>query len=137
MSRANVRKRKASTRSPKPTSKPRGRAQAKKTTDEGDDTPSVDPKAISRIVWNLQRTERLVEWLENNVDDRQRLFSDSAQDAKEENRRPRTAKNAKTSFHIKMAEYIFSADENPRVRDDVRENGGSNYAKAVENRITR
>ena len=109
--------------------------------DDKEDTtaiPVVDSKAtMPRVIWNSKRTDRLVEWLENNVEDRQRLFSDSAQDAKEEKCCCHVAKNAKTSFHIKMAEYIFSADEDARVRDDLKAQGAKQYAKAVENRIMR
>ena len=83
------------------------------------------------------RMERLVEWLESHVEDRQRLFSDSAQDAKEGNRRRRTAKTGKGTFHLKMAEDIFSVDEDAKIRDDLRANGAKRYAKVVENHITR
>lgn len=65
---SNVRNRKAPT-------KTRGqKAKNTATADEGDeDNPE---KGGKRVLWNLQRTERLIEWLENNVEDRQRLFSD-------------------------------------------------------------
>lgn len=110
----------------------------RKTTEEDEEVAVTDLKAgAPRVLWNSNRTERLVEWLENNVEDRQRLFSDSAQDAKEENRRRRTAKSVKTGFYIKIAEYVFSADEDARIRDDLKENGAKRYAKAVENRIAR
>ena len=109
-------------------------SRAKKTTDEAkDDTTVADSKG--RIMWDDQHTERLVSWLENNVEDRQRLFSDSAQDAKEDKHRHHTAKNVKPTFHVKMAQYIFSVDEDAQVRDDLKVHG-TKYAKAVENRIT-
>ena len=38
-------------------------------------------------------------------------------------------------FHVKMAHYIFSVDENAKIRDDVKVNGANDYAKVVENRI--
>ena len=121
-----------STQDPKPSSKARG--WAKQTSDDDEDTTS-DLKAVSHVAWNEQRTEQLVEWLENNVKERQRLFSDSAQDTKEEKRRPCTARSGKTHFHIKMAEYIFSVDESAKIRDDLRENGVAKFVKAVKNRI--
>jgi hypothetical protein len=102
-----------------------------------EDNPTDSKATLPRIIWNPMRTERLVEWLENNVEDRQRLFSDSAQDAKEEHRRRRTAKNGKSSFYLKIADYIFSLDEDVRFRDDLRTNGPKRYGKAVENRIAR
>ena len=121
-----------STQDPKPSSKARGRA--KQTSDDDKDTTG-DLKAVSCVAWNEQRIEQLVEWLENNVKECQRLFSDSAQDAKEEKCRPHTARSGKTHFHIKMAEYIFSVDESAKIRDDLRENGVAKFAKAVENWI--
>ena len=122
-------------KSTQPPSNSRARSRAKKMASDNEDPPVTD-KATQRVKWNDQRTDRLVQWLENNPEDRQRLFSDSAQDAKEQNRRCRTAKNPKTSFHIKMAEYIFSVDEDPKTRDDLRGvNGTKKYSKAVENCI--
>jgi len=46
-------------------------------------------------------------------------------------------KNMKTSFHLKMAEYIFSVDNDVRIRDDLRVHGPKKYVKTVENRITK
>ena len=43
----------------------------------------------------------------------------------------------KTSFHLKMAEYIFSVDNDERVRDDLRAHGPKKYVKTVENHITK
>jgi len=138
--RASVRKSNANTQGPRlsrkgPPAKRRGRG--RKATDEEEDDDAAGSKPVPRVIWNAKRTELLVEWLENNVEDRQRLFSDSAHDAREENRRPRTAKSVKTSFHVKMAAYIFSVDEDAKVRDDLKARGAKRYAKAVENRITR
>ena len=121
---------------PKPPSKPRG-GRAKKTANLDKEGATADSKSGTCIIWNESRTERLVEWLEDNVEDRQRLFSDSAQDAKEEKRRPRTAKSGKHSFHIKIANYVFSADEDAKVRDDVNTHGAQMFAKVIENRIAR
>ena len=118
-------------------SKTHGRA--KKTAKEDkEDTPTADPKAPNRVTWNSLRTDCLVEWLENNVEDHQRLFSDLAQDAKKQKCRILTAKKSgKTDFHVKMANYIFLVDNNLKVRDDLRVNGVVKYAKAIENRISR
>ena len=65
------------------------------------------------------------------------MFSDSAQDAKEQGRRSHTAKTGKTSFHLKMAEYIFLVDEDKRIRDYVKLHGAKGYIKVVENRISK
>lgn len=141
---ASTRKSKANTQGPTPSSKTQlakrsGRARKPADEDEElEDAAIADSKAVAPcIIWNVKRTDRLVEWLENNVEDRQQLFSGLAQDTKGENRRRRMTKNVKTSFHIKMAEYIFLADEDARVRDDLKAHGAKRYAKAVENHITR
>jgi hypothetical protein len=140
---ARARRSKADTQEPKPSSKAQPAkhgGQARRTADEAEDALVVNSKGTTgtpRIQWNSMRTERLLEWLENNVEDRQRLFSDSAQDAKEDNRRCRTAKSAKTSFYIEMAKYIFSVDEDERVRDDLKAHGPLKFAKVVENRINK
>jgi hypothetical protein len=112
-----------------------GRTKNLQDADEGD--PAESKASPPRITWSQTRTERLVEWLEDHVEDRQRLFSDSAQDAREENRRRRTAKNVKATLYSKIAEDIFSVDEDVKFRDDLRAHGVKRYAKAIENRIAR
>ncbi|KAH9057473.1 hypothetical protein EDB87DRAFT_1550096, partial [Lactarius vividus] len=87
------------------------------------------------VHWDDFRTDRLVDWLEDNPEDRQKLFSDSSHDAKKENRPRRVAKGSKSIFHNKMAEYIFSVDVDARVRVEVKEDI-KKYSKAVENRIS-
>ncbi|KAH9048751.1 hypothetical protein EDB84DRAFT_1257058, partial [Lactarius hengduanensis] len=87
------------------------------------------------VQWGDSRTDRLIEWLEDNPEDRQRLFSDSSHDAKKENRPRRVAKGAKSVFYAKMAEYVFSVDGDARVRVEVKEDI-KKYSKAVENRVT-
>ena len=117
---------------PKAPSKPHG-SQAKNAADkDGEDNP-MDPKG-RHVKWNSQHTEQLVEWLENNIEDRQRLFSDLAQDAKDESCCPCVAKSPKTVYHVKMANYIFSVDDNENVKDDLKANRVK-YSKAVENCI--
>jgi len=99
---------------------------------------AVDLKATAlHIMWNVNCTNQLVEWLEDNIEDHQRLFSDSAQDTKEQNCCPCTAKGSKTSFYIKMAEYILLIDKDKKVRDNIRANRERKYTKAVENCIGR
>jgi len=112
---------------------------AKKTAEEDkEDTPAADPKAPNRVTWNSLHTDSLVEWLKNNVEDCQRLFSNLAQDAKKQKCHILTAKKSgKTNFHVKMANYIFSVDNNMKVRDDLRVNGVVKYVKAIKNCISR
>ncbi|KAH9074350.1 hypothetical protein EDB83DRAFT_2516142 [Lactarius deliciosus] len=99
-----------------------------------DDTPETVKKG-SRVQWDNLRTERLVDWLEDNPEDRQKLFSDSSHDAKNENRPHHVAKGSKSVFYIKMAKYIFSVDGDVGVHAEVKEDV-KKYSKAVENRIT-
>ncbi|KAH9060603.1 hypothetical protein EDB87DRAFT_1547080, partial [Lactarius vividus] len=87
------------------------------------------------VHWDDFRTDRLVDWLEDNPEDRQKLFSDLSHDAKKENRPRCVAKGSKSIFHNKMAEYIFSVDVDARVRVEVKEDI-KKYSKAVENRIS-
>ncbi|KAH9011332.1 hypothetical protein EDB84DRAFT_1590706 [Lactarius hengduanensis] len=104
------------------------------TTEVGSDTQEPHDEKAPRVQWDNPRTERLIDWLEDNPEDRQRLFSDSSHDAKKENRMRRVAKGSKSTFHVKMAEYIFSVDADARVREEVKADT-KKYAKAVENRI--
>ena len=64
--------------------------------------------------------------------DRQKLFSDSMKDAKDEGRRKRVAKGTKSEFHKLIAVYIFSVDADKGVQDDFVVNSG-NYTKSVDN----
>ncbi|KAH9163601.1 hypothetical protein EDB89DRAFT_1857979, partial [Lactarius sanguifluus] len=107
----------------------------KKPAPEADDDPQEPHEKGSRVQWDDARTDRLIDWLEDNPEDRQRLFSDSSHDARKENRPRRVAKGSKSTFHVKMALYIFSVDADPKVREEVKEDT-KKYAKAVENWIT-
>jgi hypothetical protein len=91
---------------------------------------------MMRISWTTARTERLLDWLEENPVDRQKLFSDSTKDAKDEGRRKRVAKGTKSEFHKSIAIYVFSVDADKGVRDDFAANGG-NYTKSVDNYLGR
>lgn len=89
-----------------------------------------------RISWTTARTERLLDWLEENPVDRQKLFSDSTKDAKDEGRRKRVAKGTKSEFHKLIAIFVFSVDADKGVRDDFAVNSG-NYTKSVDNYLGR
>ena len=98
-------------------------------------TSKQAPKA-RRIHWNVARTERLLDWLEENPEDRQKLFSDSSKDAKDEGRRKRVAKSTKSEFHKMIATSVFSVDDDTNIRADFHSNP-VNYTKSVDNYITR
>jgi hypothetical protein len=91
---------------------------------------------VRRTSWTTNRTERLLDWLEENPADRQKLFSDSTKDAKDEGRRKRVAKGTKSEFHKMIATYVFSVDENEAVRADFAVNT-INYTKSVDNYLGR
>jgi hypothetical protein len=96
----------------------------------------VKVQRMMRISWTTVRTERLLDWLEENPVDRQKLFSDSTKDAKDEGRRKRVAKGTKGEFHKLIAIYVFSVDADKGVRDDFAANSG-NYTKSVDNYLGR
>jgi hypothetical protein len=144
-------KKKAAATKPQPTPAPkRARKPSSKVTesaqidssDEEDDTsqPLQPAKAkvrrTMRISWTTARTERLLDWLEENPVDRQKLFSDSTKDAKDEGRRKRVAKGTKSEFHKLIAIFVFSVDADDDVRDDFAVNSG-NYTKSVDNYLGR
>ncbi|KAH9051464.1 hypothetical protein EDB87DRAFT_1571647, partial [Lactarius vividus] len=87
------------------------------------------------VHWDDFCTDQLVDWLEDNPKDHQKLFSDSSHDAKKENWPHCVAKGSKSIFHNKMAKYIFSVDVDARVCVEVKEDI-KKYSKAVENWIS-
>jgi hypothetical protein len=99
-----------------------------------DDDEAAPSKGPQRVHWNDPRTNLLIDWLQDNPDDRHRLFSDSVQNAKNENRARRVAKGVKSVFHAKIARFVFSLDPDEGVRADL-DKDLSKYTKAVENRL--
>jgi hypothetical protein len=79
--------------------------------------------------------ERLLNWLEENPEDCQKLFSDSSKDAKEEGWCRRVAKGIKSKFHKMMATAVFSVDDDTNIRADFHSNP-VNYTKSIDNHIT-
>ncbi|KAH9167474.1 hypothetical protein EDB89DRAFT_2125148 [Lactarius sanguifluus] len=72
-----------------PSAKPkRATKQSKKlaTTPGVGDEASETVEKGSQVQWGDSRTDRLIEWLEDNPEDCQKLFSDSSHDTKKENR---------------------------------------------------
>ncbi|KAJ7827203.1 hypothetical protein B0H13DRAFT_2373968 [Mycena leptocephala] len=88
----------------------------------------------ARAFWDKDatRTERLLDWLTVNVEDRLKLFSDSTQDANEQGRKKQTGKTTKMAYYLKMADAVFSVDASDTVRADYVENP-NRYACSVEN----
>ena len=98
-------------------------------------TSKQAPKA-HQIHWNVARTERLLNWLEENPEDRQKPFSDSSKDAKDEGRRKCVAKSTKSEFHKMIATSVFSVDDDTNIHADFHSNP-VNYMKSVDNYIMR
>ena len=103
---------------------------------EDEEKDTAQPAKIRRTSWTTARTERLLDWLEENPADRQKLFSDSTKDAKEEGRRKRIAKGTKSEFHKLIATFVFSVDADEAVRADFAVNT-LNYTKSVDNYLGR
>ena len=92
------------------------------------------PPKAHRILWTVARTEQLLDWLNKNPKDHQKLFLDSSKDAKNEGRRKRVAKGMKSEFHKMIAMFVFSVNPDPDIRVDFAINT-INYTKSVDNYI--
>lgn len=115
----------------------RNTSQAKSTSDGSQSTSKKKAKDSGPpISWtkDLTRTERLIDWLEQNVVERQKLFSDSSQDARAEKRKQRVANGAKSKYHVLIATAIFSVDSEEKVCRDFKANADK-YTKVVKNRL--
>jgi hypothetical protein len=117
--------------------KPSAKAAAGSSSDStGSNSQTAKRPKPRRVVWNASRTEFLLDWLDEHPVERQKLFSDSSKDAKDEGRRKRVAKSSKSEFHKMLAAAVFSVDDDAAVRADFRANP-SNYVKSVDNLIIR
>jgi len=105
----------------KPSAK-RGKAKAPTAaaSESDEEVEVLETRSSKRLVvkWDEDRTNRLLDWLDQNPDDRNRLFSDSTAAAKQEGRRKVTAKGNKARYHEALAKAVFgSPDEEPSLRD--------------------
>jgi hypothetical protein len=91
----------------------------------------------ARVFWDkCRRIDRLLGWLATHVNERLKVFSDSAQDANEQGRRKQTSKTAKMTYYTMMADAVFSVDEDETVRADYKQHP-ERYGKSVENVLGR
>ncbi|KAJ7163659.1 hypothetical protein C8R46DRAFT_902539, partial [Mycena filopes] len=88
------------------------------------------------IRWNDTRIERVIDWLEINVDDRHKLFSDSLKDTAEEQRKKHVAKGSKFVYYTAIAKAVFRVNDDEKIRDACKEKL-EDLAKSTENVITR
>lgn len=116
---------------------PRKSAHADALPDKSQKSSKKKPKDSGLTVsWtkHVSHTKRLIDWLKQNVADRQKLFSDSSQDAKAEGRKQHVANGAKSKYHLSIATAVFSVNANAKFRADLNANPNK-YIKAIENRI--
>ncbi|KAG6377051.1 hypothetical protein JVT61DRAFT_1100 [Boletus reticuloceps] len=70
-------------------------------------------KGSTKIYWDkgyAYRTDRFIEWCQDNPTKRVKLFSDSTQDAREEGRTRVQLNTAKKNTYMELARYIFEHD---------------------------
>ncbi|KAJ7689665.1 hypothetical protein B0H17DRAFT_1134806 [Mycena rosella] len=123
-----------------PTAKAKEWAEQPDTTDDEDELPTTLVPAAKapkfRVRYTAARIERVIDWLEQHVKERQNIFSDSSQDAAEEGRKKNVAKGQKHVFYIALAKDIFSIDSDPKLRAAVATDVPEELWKSVENLIT-
>ena len=76
-------------------------------------------KKTLKIQWEKTyafRTDRFVEWCNDNPDKRAKLFSDSTQDAREEGRTKAQLSSGKKNLYFELAKYIF--EDEPEVAEE-------------------
>ena len=96
------------------------------------DEDGASPSKICCISWITSRTEWLLEWLEENPSDHQKLFSDSLKDAKDKGWQKCVVKSTKSEFHKMIATFIFFVDADKEVQADFAANT-INYTKSIDN----
>ena len=105
------------------------------TSDSEQPQTSKQAPKTHQIHWSIAGMEWLLNWLEENPEDHQKLFSDSSKDAKEEGQHKHVAKGTKSEFHKMIATSVFSVDNDTNVCADFHSNP-INYMKSVDNYIT-
>lgn len=93
-------------------------------------------KPALHIRWTDPRIERTLDWLETHVQDRQKLFSDSSQDAAEQGRKKLKANGSKSVFYVAIAKDVFAVDEDKKLREAVTTRA-DDLGKSVENMLGR
>ncbi|EGO20381.1 hypothetical protein SERLADRAFT_411240 [Serpula lacrymans var. lacrymans S7.9] len=76
------------------------------------------------IEWTSERIDCLLDWLEQNVQKRHLLFSDSQEDANKESRKKGQAKPSKVTIHGEIAQFVFSGDRDPIIHSTLKANPG-------------
>ncbi|EGN92184.1 hypothetical protein SERLA73DRAFT_173042, partial [Serpula lacrymans var. lacrymans S7.3] len=87
------------------------------------------------IKWTADRTDRLLDWLEQNVEKRHLLFSDSQEDATKESRKKGQAKSSNMVLHGELAQYVFGVESDPTICATLKSDP-ARYTKAVDNHLS-
>jgi len=91
------------------------RAQRKPLAPKGTQAKAVDTESFAgrrlQVEWNNMRTNCLLDWLDQNPDDHNCLFSDSTTAAKEQNHHKVTAKGSKNCYYLALAKAVFDWKE--------------------------
>jgi len=120
---------------PGPTAKRKSKARE---SDVGEDGAASIPTQSRLVVnWNEERTNRLLDWLDQNPVDRHRLFSDSIAHAKAEGRKKVKAKGDKAVFHKKIAEAVFNVPEETYDLRERYQRQSDKFVSSVVNYLSR
>ncbi|EGO20026.1 hypothetical protein SERLADRAFT_411443 [Serpula lacrymans var. lacrymans S7.9] len=82
------------------------------------------PQGRFKVKWTPERTDCLVDWLEQNIEQRCLLFLDSQQDASKEGRKKGQAKFSKVVIHDRDTSICAAFKSNP-----------AKFSKAVDNHL--
>lgn len=95
-----------------------------------------DPSRIWHKPADVDRTERLIAYLQQHPQDRIALCGgDFIEDAKAEQRQTFKPKFAKKEAAARVAEAVFAVDRDPEIRRKYSENK-KKWAQKIEDRIT-
>lgn len=71
-----------------------------------------------KVLWSdsldSNRTDRLINWLDEHPSERHMLFSDLTQDARAEGCCKDVGKTPKKTYHAMIAQHVFTNDKNPK-----------------------
>ena len=91
------------------------RGQHKPPAPKGTQAKAVDTESFAgrclQVQWDNMRTNHLLDWLDQNPDDCNRLFSDLTAAAKEQNHCKVTTKGSKNHYYLALAKAVFDCKE--------------------------
>lgn len=84
------------------------------------------------VRWTLTRIGLMLAYLDQNVSQRLKLFSDSKQDAAEQNHPRVVSSKSKKSIHRDIAAHVFKED--PKYKDEFQRRP-SRFTRSVESKL--